>query len=166
MIQQHRLTCPHSIANTLSLRGASHYKYMGVFSLFHAAPYDDPENRQQSILDAVPKCLVLRYHRNISAADFRDVTIKGVSASLNSAQIARIKPALDAYNQLYVDIHPGDSYALAHVPNIGVELFFNGISRGRVSDESFIAPLFAIWLGPKKNMSNTLRDHLLGKGKR
>ncbi len=166
LVQQHRLACPHPMASTLALRGAYHYKYMRVLSLFKAALYDQVENREKSILDAVPKCLVLRYERNISASDFRDVTIKGVNANLNGAQIARIKPALDAYNKLYVDIHPGDSYALAYAPSTGVELFFNGTLLGHVNDESFIPALFAIWLGPEKNMSNKLRDHLLGKGKR
>ena len=62
---------------------------------------------------------------------------------------------------MYVDVKPGDRYALTYVPGVGTELAFNGKPRGVIEGADFAAAYFAIWLGPQP-LDNSLKEKLLG----
>ena len=59
----------------------------------------------------------------------------------------RCKLIIDYHNSLYVDVQPGDRYALTYIPGIGTELALNGQPMGVIEGADFAAAIFSLWLG-------------------
>jgi hypothetical protein len=148
-------------ASAQSLRGSGMYEHWNWIDVFSAELYDLPKNRVGSVLRAVPKCLVLQYHRNFSAEQFADVTWEGIENNVGAIRLAKLAPRIKRFNALYREVQKGDRYSLSFVPGVGTVFAFNGKTRGTIEGDDFAAALFAIWLG-KHSMDNDLRSSLLG----
>ena len=132
---------------TLRLHGVGHLIYRVFFTAYCSALYLAPGTAAGDALKDVPKRLDLHYFYAISAADFVKATDATIGADISAATLAAIRPQVDALNRLYVDMKPGDRYALSYAPGVGTTLSRNGTDLGTVPGADFAQALFAIWLG-------------------
>ena len=93
--------------------------------------------------------------------DFGPATYKGLSKNLDEAAIERLRPRIDYHNSLYVDVQPGDRYALTYVPGVGTELALNGRPIGIIEGADFAAAIFSLWLG-ENPYDRQFKNALLG----
>ena len=80
---------------------------------------------------------------------------------MSAAAIERLRPRIDYHNNLYVDVKPGDRYALTYIPGLGTELALNGRPVGIIEGADFAAALFSLWLG-KYPYDERFKKALLG----
>lgn len=147
--------------HTLTIRGTGVLRYLVVIEAYAGALYTLPGLDTQNVLADTPKRLELRYYHAIKGEDFGPATYKGLEKFLSKEQIDRLRERIDYLNSLYVDVEPGDRYALTYVPGIGTELSLNGEPRGVVEGVDFASALFALWLGDKP-FDRRFKSALLG----
>ena len=134
----------------LSLRGIGNVRYMLVFEVYVGALYLPEETSAERILSAdVPRRLVFEYLYEVRADQLIEAADHFLSENVGPAVLERIRPAVDAINRMYVDVSPGDRYALTYVPGVGTELALNGETVGVVPGAEFAENYFSIWLGEK-----------------
>jgi len=146
---------------TLPLRGTGLLKYLLFIDAYVAAFYLQKEVRAQEALGDVPKRLEIQYFHAIKAKDFAASTNKLIADNQDPETVARLEPKIEVINNLYVDVRPGDRYALTYTPGRGTELSLNGVARGIIPGTEFATAIFSIWLGSKP-IDKNLKKQLLG----
>lgn len=114
-------------------------------------------------LSDVPKRLEIEYFHAISGRDFAKLTEKLLRDNLDATALRTLQPRIDRLNALYVDVKPGDRYALTYIPGRGTILALNGNDLGSIEGEDFGSAVFAMWLG-RRPLSDSLKKELLGQG--
>ncbi|MEQ6917957.1 chalcone isomerase family protein [Halomonas aquatica] len=109
----------------------------------------------------VPRRLELEYFHGIEAGDFAKVTRERVEQALPRDEFARLAPNLEAFNERYRDVSPGDRYALGWDGD-AVTLALNGETLYAGGDPALASALFGIWLG-EDPLGEGFRDDLLGR---
>ena len=91
--------------------------------------------------------------------DAFDEGFEAAGADKNNADIKAFKAMFDTKTK------KGDTYDIIYVPGKGIEVLFNGQSKGTVSGLDIKKAVFAIWLGDKISDGNlkSLRKAMLGK---
>jgi hypothetical protein len=146
----------------LQLRGAGLLRYRTVFKAYVAALYLGEGAQIEDVLGDVPRRLEIEYFWAIPAGRFAEATVEGISRNVDAATLEGLQPRIARFNELYVDIEPGDRYSLTYLPGRGTELGFNGQPKGVIEGADFAAALFSIWLGPNP-LNDGLRRELLAK---
>lgn len=144
----------------LVLNCAALLRYLVFIKAYVAGLYLADGADAGTVLADVPKRIEIEYFHPISAADFVKATEFGIGQNLGAVELAPLRPRLDRFNALYLDVRPGDRYALTYVPGKGTELALNGTPRGVIEGADFAAAVFAIWLGPNP-IDTTLKQDLL-----
>ena len=62
--------------------------------------------------------------------------------------------------EYFVDLNPGDVYALTFMPGLGIEFSYNGEHIGLINDELLARALFSIWIGDRP-FDRNIRDQLV-----
>ena len=145
----------------LAIKGASVLRYMLFIKAYAGALYTLPDLDPDAVLSDTPKRLEVEYFHALKGEDFGPATYKGLSKNLNAADIARLRARIDYHNSLYVDVKPGDRYALTYIPGVGTELALNGNPVGVIEGADFAAALFSLWLG-KNPYDERFKKALLG----
>ena len=146
---------------TLEIRGTGVLRYMGLIKVYAGALYLSPGMAAQSVLDDTPKRLEVEYFRSFDGKDFGPATYEGLSRSLTDEEIENLRERIEYHNSLYVDVQPGDRYALTYVPGRGTILSLNGTPLGLIEGADFAAAIFSMWLG-ENPFDRRFRDDLLG----
>ena len=144
----------------LELNCAALLRYMVFIKAYVAALYLGDGVAPEAVLADVPKRLEINYFHAITAAQFVTATTSTIGANTDAATLAALRPRLERFNQLYVDVQPGDRYAITYLPGVGTELSLNGQPRGVVEGPDFARAMFAIWLGDKP-LDVALKEGLL-----
>lgn len=142
------------------LRGVGLLRYRWVIRAYVAALYL-PEDVRDPLADA-PRRLEIEYFWSLDAGDIARAGETLLERNVDPATLERIRPQVERMNELYVDIEPGDRYALTYAPGRGTELSKNGRTLGRVPGAEFAAAYFSIWLG-EEPLDTGLRADLLGQ---
>ena len=124
------------------------------------APRLGGEVAPSEVLADVPKRLELHYFRSIPAVAVAGAAQQILERSFDPKTLAPLQTRIDRIGALYVDISPGDRYALSYLPGTGTLLDFNGRRMGVIPGADFAQVYFAIWLGTDP-IDATLRDQLL-----
>ena len=146
----------------LQLQGTGLLRYRSVFKAYVAALYLDEDAHIDEVLGEVPRRLEIEYFWAIPADRFAEATVEGISRNVDAAALEGMQPRIAKFNELYVDIEPGDRYSLTYLPGRGTELGLNGQPKGIVEGADFAVALFSIWLGPN-SLNDGLRRELLAK---
>jgi hypothetical protein len=147
--------------HTLVKRGTGVLRYLVFIEAYAGALYTLPGLDPGDVLTDTPKRLEVEYFHALKGEDFGPATYKGLSKFLDSDEIERLRERIDYHNSLYVDVQPGDRYALTYVPGVGTELSLNGQPRGVIEGADFASALFALWLG-NRPFDKRFRNDLLG----
>ncbi|MBR9985201.1 MAG: chalcone isomerase family protein [Desulfosarcina sp.] len=145
----------------LAIRGAGVLRYLRFIKAYAGALYTQPGLAPEMVLSDTPKRLEIEYFHALKGKDFGPATYKGLSSNLDAAAIERLRPRIDYHNSLYVDVQPGDRYALTYVPGVGTELALNGRPMGIIEGADFAAAIFSLWLG-KNPYDRQFKNALLG----
>jgi len=133
----------------LVLNNAGLLRYRLVIKAYVAALYLGDDVTPAEALGNVAKRLEAGYFWAIDGRDFGPATIEGMRRNVDAATLEALRPRLERFAALFVDVRPGDRYALTYLPGIGTELALNGRPLGTIPGPDFAAALFAIWLGPQ-----------------
>jgi hypothetical protein len=145
----------------LLLEGAGLFRWKRLLKVYAAAHYVG-DGAGGAPLDAdVPRRLELAYYVGIDGPDFGKAADELLRESFPPEVVARLRARLDRLHAAYVDVRPGDRYALTYLPGRGTELALNGRPIALVEGADFARAYFAIWLG-EKPIDRRLRDALLG----
>jgi hypothetical protein len=146
---------------SLDIKGAGVLRYLRFLKAYAGALYTLPGQDSASILSDTPKRLEVEYFHALKGKDFGPATYKGLSKNLSAVEIERLRPRIDYHNSLYVDVQPGDRYALTYIPGVGTELALNGRPMGLIEGADFAAAIFSLWLG-KNPFDKQFKRALLG----
>ena len=145
---------------SLALNGVGLLRWKWVVKAYVAALYLGSGAKPEQIFEDVPKRLEIEYFHGIEAADFGKATLDRIRLNVSAAEFEKLRPRIDALNAFYLDVKPGDRYALTYVPGLGTELALNGRALGSVPGADLAGALFAIWLG-KVPIDDSLKRALL-----
>lgn len=153
-------TDTYRAANTeLKLDCLGLLRYRVFFKAYVAGLYLPDGVAPGRALEDVPKRLELSYFWNIVGAEFGKSADGILRRNVDGAAIAAVRSRLDLLHSWYVDVQPGDRYALTYVPGTGTELALNDRPLGTIEGADFAAAYFSIWLGPRP-IDESLKDQL------
>lgn len=143
------------------LTGSGLFRYWG-FKVYVMGLYSRPEDATRaSILNPVPKRLLLHYFRDFSIEDFQ----KSQRAILDwNPEINRqeLEEKLLEMDKLYLPVKVGDEYTVTFLPDVGTELAHNGKPLGIVKGDIFQKGYFGLWLSDH-SIKESLRNQILPK---
>jgi len=145
----------------LSTRGSGILEYLGFIDAYAGALYVEEGAPAEKALDDVAKRIEIEYFQRLDGEDFGPVTTKAVARNVDGETFKRLQDRIDYHNSLYVDVAPGDRYALTYTPGNGTVLTLNGNPLGVIEGADFASAIFAVWLGPEP-LDASLRRQLLG----
>lgn len=141
--------------------GAAAFRFLGFIRIFEAALYRPPNAACTFPIQSSPVYLELEYNLDVTADEFRELTIRGVREAGGEELYANTQTQVEAWNQLYKNIESGERYGMWFTPADGtVTLIHDGKRLGRVRSAEFAHGLLSIWLG-EKSMDARLRKKLL-----
>lgn len=149
---------------TLVLAGQGQARYL-LWSVYDAALYLPADVKPaQALDDQTPRCLVLRYLRDLAAGDIRKAADTVLERQQDAVTLARLKPAIDTLHRAYVDVKAGDRYRLCYAPEGSVRLYLNDQLQTEISAPGLARTYFGIWLNDRSPISKPLRRSLLALG--
>lgn len=146
----------------LALHNVGLLRYRLVIKAYVAALYLGEGVAPEEALADVPKRLEAEYFWALDGRDFGPATREGMRRNVDAATLSALEPRLERFAALFVDVRPGDRYALTYLPGVGTELSLNGRPLGTIPGADFAAALFAIWLGPDP-LDGDLKRSLLAR---
>lgn len=148
-------------SHRLEKMGSGELRYLRFIKAYAGALYTLPGTAPQAVLTDTPKRLEVEYFHPLKGEDFGPATYKGLADNLSPETIDRLRERIDYHNSLYVDVKPGDRYALTYLPGVGTTLSLNGKVRGVIEGADFAAALFSLWLG-ENPFDERFKQALLG----
>lgn len=144
----------------LERKNQSVLRYLWV-DVYAAALYAEPNvsaaqalERQRSIR------LELYYFRKILRSDVIEAAWTTLRRQHDQATLARLRNELNALHANFLDINPGDRYALNYSADSGLSLERNGKTAFASSNPELASAYLGIWLAPN-GLSDSLRNSLL-----
>lgn len=149
-------------ATQLTLNNAGLLRFRFVIKAYVAALYLGDGVTPAQALGDVPKRLEAEYFWDIDGVDFGPVTLQGIARNVDAATLEQLRPRIERFGSLFIDVKPGDRYALTYLPGRGTEVAHNGRALGVIEGADFAAALFAVWLGPDP-LDEDLKTSLLAR---
>ena len=147
---------------SFELIGSGLFTYM-IWDAYAGAYYQASGFSRPAPLGDVPRHLVLEYFHAIDAEDFAETTRQSVMQHADDKRPEALSRELQAFNESYRDVVPGDRYALTWTGD-ELRLSYNGEVIYESDDQALASALFAIWLGDEPAQEAFKRD-LLGKSR-
>lgn len=141
------------------LAGTGLFRYWG-FKVYAMALYADPEDAlKATILNPVPKRLVIHYFRDFEARDFRESQKISLENPFKM-DIEELKSKLLEMGDLYRPVKKGDEYSITFIPGVGTQLELDGEILGTIEGDDFQKAYFGIWLSDN-SVKESLRRQIL-----
>lgn len=141
----------------LQLQGTG-VKTVAFIKAFAAAFYREPG----ADLDRAAKKIVVEYFVRIPAAKLTRFTIDSMRDNVSPRRMEELSDDILRMGQLFVDLEPGDQFALAYVPGEGTHFLHNGQLTGTIPGQEFAEALYAVWIG-EKPFDEKLKRSILGQ---
>jgi hypothetical protein len=146
----------------LRLAGAGLFRWKWVFKVYAVAHYVPREVERPDPTADQPRRLEFNYLVDIGRDGFGKAADELLARNFPAEVLAPLRERLDRLHAAYVDVRPGDRYALTYLPGQGTELAYNGRRLALIEGADFARAYFAIWLG-EVPIDAALRDRLLGR---
>ncbi|HCM41841.1 MAG TPA: chalcone isomerase family protein [Candidatus Omnitrophota bacterium] len=143
----------------LPVHGVELLEYIKL-DLYTAALYAPVNaNSVETVLDNVPKSLILHYHRAIKKEWMIQASRDRIKKNpLNDS--AKLEDRLKQLDAAYQKVNKGDRYELRYEPELGTSLILNGKLQATIKGEDFQRAFFGIWLS-EVPLNKKLRNKLL-----
>ncbi|MCA9400705.1 MAG: chalcone isomerase family protein [Candidatus Omnitrophica bacterium] len=116
---------------------------------FTAGLYLQEDALAQDPLSDVAKRLEVEYFVNINGKDLNRFTIETMRDNITEAEMAQLQDKLQNMARYFVDLKPGDRFALTYIPDVGTKFSHNGQIQGIIPGHQFSRALFSVWFGEK-----------------
>jgi hypothetical protein len=147
---------------SLQLKGAGLLRWRWVVKVYAAALYVGDRSVPFDPASDAPRRLEFDYLVSIERAGFGKAADELLARNHPPEELAPLRERIARLHAAYVDVKPGDRYALTYVKGRGTELTFNGERLALVEGDDFARTYFSIWLG-REPIDGGLRDSLLGR---
>ena len=144
----------------MELKGTGLKRYF-IFKAFIAGLYLGEGVAPHDVLGDVPKRLEVAYLAPVPARQLCQETRRRIARNISKAEWNALKEKIDIMDSYFVDIRPGDRYALTYVPGAGTKFEYNGRLVGSILGADFSSALFSVWFGPFP-LEAALKSKLLG----
>lgn len=124
--------------------GSIQYRHFGFIPVFDETFRAASDQLSTDPLGQFPKELEFQYARKIP----RKTLVEAVRRNRSAEELDAIASRIEALNQAYQDVGPGDRYTLRYEPGLGTSLLRNGQLKQRIPGDDFHRIYFSIWLGP------------------
>jgi hypothetical protein len=151
-----------ALGSPLELRGAGLFRWKWFVKVYAAALYVPGGAASFDPADDVARRLEFSYLVGIERDGFGKAADELLAGNFPPEAIAPLRARIDRLHAAYVDVKPGDRYALSYVPGQGTELTFNGRRLVLIEGADFARLYYAIWLG-QAPIDRGLRDRLLAR---
>ncbi len=148
----------HNTVFKLKGLGVKSYVFVKVFV---AGFYVEENFKEYDVLEDGPKRLEVAYFYKIPGAKLAVETSRRIKLNTNQQEFNQIKDRVHMMNSYFVDLNPGDRYALTYIPNQGTYFTYNEKLIGKIEGKDFAKALFAVWIG-KEPINHSLKESLLG----
>lgn len=162
-----KLDATTQVGNTaLQLNGAG-MRVKVFFKVYVAGLYvpQKASNAAQLLAQKGARRITLTMLRTVDAESFVHALNEGLRDNQTDAQLATMKPQIDALNanlKAAGEAKKGDVIHLDYVPDSGTRVTINGQVRGSaIAGEDFFTAVLRIWLGDKP-VDGTLKKGLVG----
>ena len=151
---------------TLNLNGVG-LRRRAVFKVYVAGLYVPQKSTNAATLinDKGARRVSLRMLRDVDAGSFIDSFNDGLKNNLTEAQLAALKPQMDALTATLKSIgeaKKGDVINFDYTPEAGTRISVNGQPRGDpIPGADFFSAVLRIWLG-EKPVDESLKKGMLG----
>ncbi len=141
-------------AATLQLNGAG-VRTRAIFKVYVAALYVPQKSGDAAALLAQkgPRRVAITMLRNVDAETFAGALNDGLRSNHTEAQLAAMKPQIDALNatlKAVGEAKKGDVIHFEFMPDGGTRVTVNGQPRGSaIAGEDFFTAVLRIWIGDK-----------------
>jgi hypothetical protein len=147
----------------LRLHGAALLRYKKIIKAYVAALYLPEGTAPERALADVPKRLEISYMVAIKGGDFAKGADPVLARHHGAAELERLRGRIERLHGAYLDVKPGDRYALTYLPGRGTELTLNGKPLVVIEGADFASAYFGIWLGADPIDGKLRRDLLKGR---
>lgn len=151
-----------ALGEPLSLRGAGLFRWKWFVKVYAAALYVPDGAAAFDPAADVARRLEFSYLVGIERDGFGKAADELLAGNFPPEAIAPLRERIDRLHAAYVDVRPGDRYALSYVPGQGTELSHNGRRLALIEGADFARVYYAIWLG-RAPIDHGLRDQLLAR---
>ncbi len=138
-------------------------KNVMFFKAFVAGYYTDIKS-QPDDLGEFPKRIEVEYFVNIPGSKLNNYTIDRMKYNVSSQELAELKPEIELMGKYFVDLKPGDRFALTYLPGIGTQFEYRGNITGTIEGSRFAKALFSVWIG-EKPFDESLKLAIMGAAK-
>jgi len=151
---------------TLALNGVGLRK-RAIFKVYVAGLYTPQKSSNPAALigEKGPRRVSLRMLRDVDADSFISSFNDGLKANLSDAELAVLKPRVDALTATLKSIgeaKKGDAINFDFTPDAGTRITVNGQPKGNpIPGADFFAAVLRIWLGDKP-VDEALKKGMLG----
>lgn len=145
----------------LVLQGEGRANYL-LWDIYDAALYLPRGTKSDAILaPSTARCLVIHYLRDIKGSDLMESAQHMLRKQLTEPEWQALSPRIQALNDRYQDVRPGDQYRLCYSPKRGTSLYFNDRKVITVTGVRFATAYFGIWLNKQDPIAPALRRALI-----
>ncbi len=109
----------------------------------------------------VPIRIEVSYFVNIPGKKLSKYTRGLMRKNVTKEEYQSINKEINMMNQYFVDLKPGDRYALTYIPEIGTQFEYNGDFVGVIPGKDFANGLFSTWIGVHP-MDKKVKQQILG----
>ena len=140
---------------------SSTFRWKGWLAVYDVDLGIGPGTLRDKPLDGGAVRMEFTYHRGFTAREIVEGGNSLLAKNVSNDELSALKSRLELLNRAYVDVRPGDRYALTFAPGRGLTLRLNGKPLVTVEGDDFARRYLRIWLGPEP-INKGLRDRLLG----
>lgn len=144
----------------LTLRGIGSKTYIFI-KVFVAGLYVAPDAGARAVSDDIAKRLEVAYLYPVPGRKLAVETRRRIQLNTTAQEFMAIKDRVDVMDRYFVDLKPGDRYALTYIPGVGTLFSLNGNIAGTIPGYDFAKALFSVWIG-EKPINPSLKEALLG----
>ncbi len=146
--------------SSLNLFGLGIKKFL-MMKVFVAALYLPELGKEKDPLAAdMPKHLEVEYLVSIPGYKLSNFTIEYMKRNATKKEFALLVDKINIMKKFFVNLKPGDRYALSYEPGVGTKFLYNGELQGIIPGEDFSRVLFSVWFGEKPFDRNLKRQML------
>jgi hypothetical protein len=141
------------------LKGIGLKTYLKV-KVFVAGFYVGEQFQKDNPQGNIPKRLEIAYFYPVPARKLAVETRRRIQLNTTAEEYNAIKKRVDKMDRYFVNLKPGDRYALTYIPEVGTTFSYNGNAVGVIEGADFAKALFAVWIG-EKPISQELKNIFL-----
>ncbi len=136
-------------------------EYFFFIKVFNAAFYIDETVSDKNYLGDTSKRLEVLYAHAVPGKRLAQETRRRIISNTTKEEFEAIRKRVDQMDNYFIDLKPGDRYALTYICGVGTIFSYNSRVAGTITGADFAKALFAVWIG-EHPINQNLKKNLIG----